>query len=403
MLSHDGFTPVLKGKSKQANRLLHDSGFKQVPTPADGHCLIHAFLLSWALQIVSIPCSTYDDVKSRIFLEAISKRDIYIPFTCFNITSFAVSMKEYLLLKCYNSSFCDVIPLMLANIFNVNIIIIQENAWHFEDIEIQPFSGRSANSIYMYKSSALDLTEAAKQCPQYEPKHAIRTSNKFSALSKEDSYFESNEYKESFPLPSKPVPKNTKSHGKKKTKNTCHGAKQAAHSNEAIIIGSSQVRDVSQALNRRKYVTLSYTNAGCQISHILNRLKDMIPENYKGKIILQIGGNDCASHNTETVLYRFQEMISLLKKHAPFCNLIISEIPPRFKDEYTHFKIREVNQSLHHMSLFSEEFTFLNNPEFSSVHFKSDGVHLNKAGFNLYINNIIKQGFRLITITNFKT
>ena len=149
--------------------------------------------------------------------------------------------------------------------------------------------------------------------------------------------------------------------------------------------------------------TLSFTNPGCQITHIIHRIKDMVPVSYNGNIILQFGGNDCSSVDSQTVLSRFQSLIHCVKSHAPHCTLTVSEIPPRFKNEFTNYKIREVNQTLHHMSLSSPNFVFLSSPSFSSIHFKRDGVHFNKSGFKLYVNNIYNQVFRIAGFKPFIT
>ena len=72
------FVPVTYKRRKPAHRVLHESGFKLIPSPGDGHCLIHAFFLSWSVQLITRSCPTFEDVRSRIFLEAVSHRDLYI-------------------------------------------------------------------------------------------------------------------------------------------------------------------------------------------------------------------------------------------------------------------------------------------------------------------------------------
>ena len=138
--STSAFVPVTYKRNKPSHRVLHESGFKIIPSPGDGHCLIHAFILSWSVQLITRSCPSFENVRSSIFLEAVSHRDLYLPFTCGDIAGFTKTMKNYILKGIYKSEFCDIVPLILSNIFGVNIVILNENAWNINDVEILPFS-----------------------------------------------------------------------------------------------------------------------------------------------------------------------------------------------------------------------------------------------------------------------
>ena len=394
------FIPVTNRRSKTTHRVLHDSGFKLIPTPGDGHCFIHAFLLSWAVQIILKKCPSFEDVRSSIFLECVSNRNLYTPFTCGDISTFTKATKRYLLQGIFDSDFCDIVPLICANVFGVNIVILNENAWHVNDIEICPMSGRSCNTIYVHKYkdhySGLNLTGITKQTNTM--KNTVSTSNRFSVLESSDSQ---DSYDTSFPSLSKEVEKKSKYEYKKKnyaTKNVVKvTAKHTPCPPEAIIIGTSQVRNLGSALNKLKIRAISYTNAGCQITHLVNRLKDMIPNNYMGKVIIQVGGNDCDAVDSEQTIGRFEGLIKIIQDIAPKCQFFVSEIPPRYQNRFTQYKIRTVNDFLHHTSLFHPNINFINSPDYvQNTHFKMDGVHLNEKGFTLFAQNLYKQVFQLV-------
>ena len=122
----------------------------------------------------------------------------------------------------------------------------------------------------------------------------------------------------------------------------------------------------------------------------------MIPRNFMGKVIVQVGGNDCSAIDSERTISRFDSLIKVINEHAPSCKLFMCEIPPRYRDSFTQYKIRTVNDALHHFSMFSNNVHFISCPDYvPDTHFKMDGVHLNDKGFDAYVSNLYAKVFRL--------
>ena len=53
-----------------------------------------------------------------------------------------------------------------------------------------------------------------------------------------------------------------------------------------LIIGTSQVRNVGSTLLKLKISAMCYTNPGCEIHHIENRIVNMVPVDYTGRTYL---------------------------------------------------------------------------------------------------------------------
>ena len=168
---------------------------------------------------------------------------------------------------------------------------------------------------------------------------------------------------------------------------------------ECIVIGTSHVRGVGASLNLKKINAISLCNPGCTIPQISCRIHNMIPRNFCGNVILQVGGNDCSEVHSEMVIYRFETLLFLIRQHAPECRIYVNEVPQRSGNKYIAYKIRNVNDFLHHMSVF-EDISLICHPHLRSENYlRKDGVHFNKEGYELYINNIISEltDFRVVT------
>jgi hypothetical protein len=156
-----------------------------------------------------------------------------------------------------------------------------------------------------------------------------------------------------------------------------------------IVVGTSQVRNVGGALHKRGVHTVCYTNPGCVISNISERITNMVPRNFEGKLILQIAGNDCSEHQAISVMDNYEVLLTKIKSHIPKCQIFLCEIPPRYRNRYTQFKIQQVNDFLHHTAIFSNDMHFISCPDYIlDKHFKRDAIHLNNIGFELYVNNL---------------
>ena len=115
----------------------------------------------------------------------------------------------------------------------------------------------------------------------------------------------------------------------------------------------------------------------------------MVPKQFSGNIIVQVGGNDCSDVTSEIVKYRFEALLFLIREHAPNSKIFISQIPQRRGNAYTSYKIREVNNFLHLLSLFEPNLFYISHPHLDSDnHLCKDGVHMTKMGYNEYVKNL---------------
>jgi hypothetical protein len=175
---------------------------------------------------------------------------------------------------------------------------------------------------------------------------------------------------------------------------------------DVLVLGTSHVRGLGLSLNRRKINATALCNPGCQIPHISRRIPYMIPTNFKGSLILQVGGNDCSEYNAETVINRYEALLFLIQEHAPMSKIYISQIPQRYGCQYASYKIKTVNNFLHHLSLFEQNIFFISHPHLDSdENLKRDGVHLTQCAFDLYVTNIADslQDFRVSPYLNMGT
>ena len=68
-----------------------------------------------------------DEVKAQVFLDTITNPNRYLNCMPYLSMSNMISeMRKYLLEKCYNSDYGDVLPFILANAFGVNVTIMVE-------------------------------------------------------------------------------------------------------------------------------------------------------------------------------------------------------------------------------------------------------------------------------------
>ena len=207
MISNDAFVLVSNKKNGTHETILNKYGFNVCSTAGDGHCILHAFSNSWTYQILSHTKPSMETILNGLFIECVNKRERYIPFTELSSTGFTLQMKTYLLQKHYSSAFCDLVPLMLSNIFNVQITILNNVNGTIHCHDIVPTCDYVKGHVHLLRSGdhynglRPSVAQRKSDGPPQKPKTPpVVTKNKFWVLSEEQSSFSlSSSYLHEFP------------------------------------------------------------------------------------------------------------------------------------------------------------------------------------------------------------
>ena len=433
----------------QPQGILQQVGLRVVPTSSDGHCLLHALRRSWQVQ-VGTPVPSMEVILSEVHREALVNNGRYKHFFCGPFPLYKQQMYNYLYNKVFDLTFVDLVPLILCNSMNIGLCIYNEGAnGNFDFIDVVPSDSQPPRHIiHVHRKckhySALEFGSFRSPSPPSPPARAAATTAEWSAVSSRrsasqrvaepshdllDPVVVQNRFSglddEEFPvLPPKQQPlaiekasrhapkkrKQNKPHTMSVNKSNLLNVKQtkvktvakAMSKKDVIVIGTSLVRDVSSKLNCDKLNVLSYTNAGCSIRHIHPRIKDMIPSNFDGALVLQMGGNDCSDNDSEYVVNAYESLLNDIKMYVPNADIFVSAVPPRRGGSFLDYKIRNVNKFLHFRSMFDEKITFIECPVFDErLHFRKDGVHFSTYGRAIYVSNmkqILCQNFHVVPL-----
>lgn len=107
-----------------------------VKSPGDGHCFIHSVVFSYNDQISGLITPT--EVLQKITHETTENWDKYIPFIeNENEGRLLYKLDEYVTHKRYNTSYGDIVPMIVATTLHVNIIIVSGNSDAVDTICVQ--------------------------------------------------------------------------------------------------------------------------------------------------------------------------------------------------------------------------------------------------------------------------
>ena len=124
-------------------------------SPGDGHCLLHSVVNSHNSQHPAAPKLTKEASITSLQGEVSSNVIKYVGFRIDNSSLNLFSeMKSYVKRKVYDTLFGDAVPLILANVLQMNIIIIKAENTKFECHIVEYESNIAAhieNSIFVYK------------------------------------------------------------------------------------------------------------------------------------------------------------------------------------------------------------------------------------------------------------
>ena len=98
--------------------------FNLLSTPGDGHCLLHAVIKSWQAQVLDLPPPTLHSLICDIFTHSISNTKFYEFTPQLKWLDYIKQVSDYVLRKCYNTSFGDLVPAVISNALSVSISII---------------------------------------------------------------------------------------------------------------------------------------------------------------------------------------------------------------------------------------------------------------------------------------
>ena len=95
-------------------------------SPADGHCLIHSILSCLRAKYRASELSI-NDLLCKLENECYENVDKYMPYFDGDYISFFNLLLKYVDAKSYNTSFCDLVPIIMSNVLDEVIVIIDEN------------------------------------------------------------------------------------------------------------------------------------------------------------------------------------------------------------------------------------------------------------------------------------
>ena len=117
---------IVNSSTTNIHNFFQSAGLAIVPSPSDGHCLLHSIIFSIKSQLNED--FTLEALKSQLYIESVSNINEYLQFT---ITAsralFSTHMRQYLLHKRFNNEYGDLAPVILANTIGTTICIINEN------------------------------------------------------------------------------------------------------------------------------------------------------------------------------------------------------------------------------------------------------------------------------------
>ena len=96
-------------------------------SPTDGHCLLHSLITSYHSQAPLLHRLSLESIKMSIRGEIKENLDDYLAFG-FSMASLSQQVNAYIVHRDYNSDFVDLVPLILARIYGIEIVILDTSS-----------------------------------------------------------------------------------------------------------------------------------------------------------------------------------------------------------------------------------------------------------------------------------
>ena len=132
--------------------------YKISKCPADGHCFIHAVVMSYNSQENHSHTIDNENLLEQIKAESISNFDQYVGnYENKSVDGFVIDMNNYIYHKVYNSLFGDMVPMITSAVLRIEIIIVEMAAGRMNETKVsynnygmEPIS--HAYPVYVYKT-----------------------------------------------------------------------------------------------------------------------------------------------------------------------------------------------------------------------------------------------------------
>ena len=105
-----------------------NSSWTILTSPGDGHCILHSVVSSFRQQLPHLPGISMDYVVTALSNETISNSEYYLPFTeDLSIIALRRGLRLYIMDKEFDQSFCDLVPMILANALKLSITVLNQS------------------------------------------------------------------------------------------------------------------------------------------------------------------------------------------------------------------------------------------------------------------------------------
>jgi len=143
-----------------------------IPTNRDGHCLLHATLIS--AENLQNRFKSLEELKKLIRNEISTNQNLYNQFLTTETLTTQVS--KYLDYKEFNIDVCDLIPIVIANILKTPIYIIEhsEQTKGSQLIQVSPNQCKSGDKL---KKSQIYLYKTLDHYEGLAPEHSGQSNN----------------------------------------------------------------------------------------------------------------------------------------------------------------------------------------------------------------------------------
>ena len=103
------------------------SSYKVFESPADGHCLLHSVTKSFNAQHGGLNELSLKHLISMIKVETLQNESEYLPvIENMSIENLTNGLHNYIVNRRYDTSFGDLIPVIVSNALKANIIILEK-------------------------------------------------------------------------------------------------------------------------------------------------------------------------------------------------------------------------------------------------------------------------------------